>query len=299
MIDITNLTSYKKCVNRINNNWSNFLQKREKRLLEFHQYGKTSEKISESIMDILFSEVLDWEISLLRYQIGNADIILTNQGIKYLVIETKRPGSLQWSERAIEKALNQALRYAIEQHIKTLAISDGSILYAANVIDNNLQDRVYIDLNKSSPQLDLWWLSVHGIYREYTLDSKPLQNRVITVDYDISDKINNNQKLHPKYKRPYNCFAYVGDINKTSTWKLPYLLINKRVDTKRLPKAIQTILTNYRGKKVSSSNIPEREMPNILKKLGSAASSIGLMPNQNIKTSEIYYQLQNALDQIK
>ena len=77
------------------------------------------------------------------------------------------------------------------------------------------------------------------------------------------------------------------------------MLINKQVDTKRLPKAIQTILTNYRGKKVSSSNIPEREMPNILKKLGSAASSIGLMPNQNIKTSEIYYQLQNALDQIK
>ncbi len=53
------------------------------------------------------------------------------------------------------------------------------------------------------------------------------------------------------YQLPASCFAYVGDPAHPGTWKLPYRLIDGSIDERRLPKAIQAILSNYRGVKVS------------------------------------------------
>ena len=51
------------------------------------------------------------------------------------------------------------------------------------------------------------------------------------------------------YQLPASCFAYIGDPAHPGTWKLPYRLINGSIDERRLPKAIQAILSNYRGVK--------------------------------------------------
>jgi hypothetical protein len=65
---------------------------------------------------------------------------------------------------------------------------------------------------------------------------------------------------------PASCFAHVGDYSKPHSWKLPYLTADGAVDAERLPKAIQAILSNYRGEKVAG--IPEEAIPAVLLKAG-------------------------------
>ena len=102
--------------------------------------------------------------------------------------------------------------------------------------------------------------------------------------------------LHPKYQLPARCFAYVGDRVDTKTWKLPYLLSDGRPDPKRLPKAIQAVIGNYRGANVTA--IPERQLPDVLTKLGRAAVQAGKMPFQVKKTAAIYKQLEATLEKL-
>jgi hypothetical protein len=78
----------------------------------------------------------------------------------------KRPGSLAWSRRAVESALDQALRYAAEQRVKAVAICDGPMLYSADITQGGLRDRVFVSLCECEAPLDLWWMAVQGIWRE-------------------------------------------------------------------------------------------------------------------------------------
>lgn len=102
--------------------------------------------------------------------------------------------------------------------------------------------------------------------------------------------------LHPKYHIPAQCFGYVGDYSKLRTWTLPYLLADGAVDTKRLPKAVQCILSNYRGTKVSG--IPEQAIPAVLARLARAARQAGHMPPEAANPAPVYRQLAEALEQL-
>jgi hypothetical protein len=104
------------------------------------------------------------------------------------------------------------------------------------------------------------------------------------------------ERLHPKYKLPARCFAYIGNEADTKTWKLPYLLADGRPDFQRLPAAIQAVITSYRGKKVSG--IPDDQIPDVLVRLGKAAARGEKMPFQNEKAAAIYRQLQTTLDKL-
>jgi hypothetical protein len=103
------------------------------------------------------------------------------------------------------------------------------------------------------------------------------------------------ERLHPAYKLPARCFAYVGNESDAKTWKLPYRLADGAPDVKRLPAAIQAVLTGYRGKKVSG--IPEQRVPDVLSNLGRAAAQAGKMPFQDPKAAAVYRQLQTALEE--
>lgn len=292
---IEKLASYQRCIQRIQAHWPAFLQKRLQRLAQQERYGVASEKVAENIVEDLFIEVLDWELADLNNQVGYADIVLTKAGIKYLLLETKRPGALAWNQHAVEKALAQALRYAAEQRVTCVAISDGMLLYAANLLHGGLEDRVLVSLASPTVPLDLWWLSVHGIYRPCPITSA-VNGRLLPQETmpDVADEPAKHL-LHPKYQLPVSCFAYVGHPSHPDTWKLPYLLGDGTVDEKRLPKAIQAILSNYRGAKVSS--IPEQDIPAVLARLASGAARIGKMPHQHPDTAEVYQQLAEVLEQ--
>ena len=73
-------------------------------------------------------------------------------------------------------------------------------------------------------------------------------------------------------------------------------LADGSVDTKRLPKAIQSIVSNYRGETVRG--IPASELPDVLLKLARAAASQGKMPHQSRRPARTYQRLADVLAQL-
>lgn len=138
---------------------------------------------------------------------------------------------------------------------------------------------------------------MHGIYRPYTLP-RPTSTPLLPPGPEPHNPPGEpgEELLHPKYHLPASCFAYVPNPLQPSTWKLPYRLSDGSIDEKRLPKAIQAILSNYRGAKVSS--IPDEDVPAVLLRLARGAESSGKMPDQRGDTAAIYQQLAEVLKQI-
>jgi hypothetical protein len=297
---VTELASYKRCVDRIRANWPAFLAKRRERLQQQERHGAAAEKVAENILEDLFTLVLDWPLSDINNQVGYADLVLTCLGIKYLIVEVKRPGALVWNDRAVQAALEQARRYADEQKVKCVGVSDGTMLYAADIEHGGLQDRVFVSLESVEPPDTLWWLSVHGIYhprKESQGDIlRLLPERPQEEPREGGPCADAEGLLHPKYHIPARCFAYVGHASDSNTWKLPYLNLDGSVDIKRLPKAIQAILSNYRGTKVSG--ISEADIPDILVRLAHAAARVGKLPNQSGERALVYRQLAEVLEQL-
>jgi hypothetical protein len=132
----------------------------------------------------------------------------------------------------------------------------------------------------------LWvFLATRGIYR--TLPAAPAGNPPHPPgDEDL---------LHPKYQLPARCFAFVGDPDRPATWKLPYLRLDGTVDDRRLPKAIQSVLRDYRGEQV---RLPEDQAPEVLGRLAEAACRQGRMPHQDLTPAAIYQALHDALIQM-
>lgn len=295
--DYSHLAAYRRCIERLTKTWPAFLSRRSERLRQ-GLFGAPAEKVAENILEDLFTGVLDWPLSDVNLQIGHADMILSNNGIKRLVIEVKRPGSLVWNRNAVEKALQQAIGYATDQRIGRVGVSDGQMLYAAELIPGGIRDRVFVALDSDEPPVELWWLSVHGIYRPCPAPAIPIAltaDPIVTGIQGDASYSDDDDLLHSTYKRPARCFAYVPVPGKPNTWKLPYLLTDGTPDLKRLPKAIQSILSNYRGVNVT---IPRDAVPDVLVRLARTAARLGKMPCQSVSAAEAYIQAHEALDQL-
>ncbi len=295
---VASLASYQHILQRIQAAWPVFLEKRSARLEQQRRYGAAAEKVAENIVEDLFTEVLDWTVADLNNQVEYADLLLSRLGIKYLLIEVKRPGALAWHRRAMDLALDQAVRYASEQKVKCVAVSDGVMLYAADHEHGGLRDRVFVTLATPEAPEALWWLSVHGIYRPRE-ETEGAVLRLLPEDAPAepaSAQLAPGLLVHPKYRLPAPCFAFVGDPDAMETWKLPYRLADGSPDVKRLPKAIQAILSNYRGTKVSG--IPEKDIPDVLVRLAQEAVRLGRMPRQGGESAPVYEQLAEALEQL-
>jgi hypothetical protein len=242
------LSSYRRCTDRIRETWSQFQAAREDRLRQAIRHGTAAEKVAETILEDLFTLVLDWTKGDLDYQVEHADIVLTKNMVKYLIVEAKRPGALAWRRAAIEAAIGQARRYADEQRVTRIAVSDGVMLYAADIEHGTHHDRVFVRLDRNEPPLGLWWLSVHGVYRPREGDEdRALIEEALPAPIASTAQDGDAELLHHKYHLPARCFGYVGDACDPETWKLPHLTADGAVDAKRLPKAIQSIISNYRG----------------------------------------------------
>jgi hypothetical protein len=152
--------------------------------------------------------------------------------------------------------------------VASIAVSDGVVLYAADVRSGGLQQRIACRLEHGDPQQALWWLSVHGIYRQPPqLDGQlPERQAESRADARGQQQATGEVPLHGKYKLPASCFAYVGDPSDPRSWHLPYLNADGSVDGKRLPGAIRAILSNYRGANVSA--IPESAVPECARAAG-------------------------------
>ncbi len=295
-----NLASFRKFIGTVPDTWPTFLQNRQLRLAQQERNGVAAEKVAENIVEDFFTVALDWSISDINNQLQYADIVLTNNGIKRMVVEVKRPGSLRWDHLpSIEQALSQARRYADEQRVRTIAVSDGTLFYAADILSGGLQHRVRLSLDTPMCSRDAWWVSIDGIYRSPGILDPEHKSGV--EQNGLVDTINGEQEstarevlLHPVYKVPADCFAYVGDSSNTLTWKLPYRHANGEVDSAHLPGAIRSVVTNYRG---AHTKIPESAIPDVLVRLGKAAAEISKLPTQTPSPSASYQQLYDALYQ--
>jgi hypothetical protein len=298
-MDVVQLASYQRCVGRIQEQWPAFHRARAERLEQQRRHGHAAEKVAESILEDLFTQVLDWERGDLNNQVQYADLLLSRLGVKYLLVEVKRPGALAWNRKAVDAALQQACRYADEQRVVTVAVSDGMMLYAADRVHGGLSDRVFVNLAEPDAPETLWWLSVHGIYRPRIAPADAAL-RLLANESSVSSlpvAPTTDALLHPKYHLPARCFAYVGHETNPRTWHLPYRLVDGCTDQARLPKAIQAIISNYRGGKVKS--VPEAAIPDVLRRLAAAATEIGKMPPANPAPAPAYAQLAAVLEQLE
>jgi hypothetical protein len=99
------LATQRRCLDRIHQSWPSFLARRRERLAHQDRHGAASEKVAENILEDLFTLVLDWEVADLNNQVHYTNLLLSRLGIKYLIIEVKRPGALVWNRRAVDAAL--------------------------------------------------------------------------------------------------------------------------------------------------------------------------------------------------
>lgn len=138
---IDHLAVYHRCAERIRSGWAEFLARRSEQLVPHPFAALAVEKVTENILRDLFVTVLDWPSSCFVPQVGHADIVLSNLGVRWIIVEAKRPGALAWHRRAVERALDQASGYAAEQRVRCVAVSDGVMLYAADLVDGGRRDR--------------------------------------------------------------------------------------------------------------------------------------------------------------
>jgi hypothetical protein len=304
MSDIEQLAVYQRGVARIGERWDNFQALRHERLRECERFPHAAERAVEAVIEDLMTGVLDWSSGDLNHQVGYADLMLSRLGIKHLIVETKRPGALLRSRTAIEAALAQACRYAGEQKVQSVAVSDGTLLYCADVVAGGLRDRAFCSLSAAQPPTVLWWLSTDGIYRPAppTAAAELLLAPDGTANAD-GDRTSasgfggvESEVLHHKYQLPARCFAYIGDRANPRTWSLPYLLLDGSVDSKRLPGAVRSILSNYRGAHLSK--VPEQAIPDVLVRLARAAAVAGRLPSQDPSASATYVSLLAAVQQL-
>ena len=297
-VAVVSLASYRRCCDRLTAAWPDFLAKREERLAQQRRFGVAAEKVAENILEDLFTMVLDWRVSEVNNQVGYADLVLSRLGVKLLIVEVKRPGALAWNERSVGFALAQAHRYADEQKVHSIAVSDGIMLYARDHVPGGHRDRVLVRLDEPQAPVDLWWLSADGIYRTREDPSAARLSLLPPAPESTPESGNGTLAglVHPKYRLPAVCFAYVGSAADPKTWHLPYLLADGTPDLARLPKAIQAILSNYRGAHVSS--VPEEAIPEVLVTLARTAHKLGKLPASGPGTARAYIQLQQALEQL-
>lgn len=281
--------SYRAFRTRAVQTWPDFLARRAERLRQHGRFGGAVEKVAEGIVEDLLTIVLDWTLGDLNHQLDRADIVISEFGLRKLVIETKRPTTLTWQNRALEKAALQALGYAGAQKVEKIAISDGTLFYAADVRNGGVRPRIAVRLDAPAAPLDLWWISRHGIYRSrQQAPCLPWQGDLLGGDTEET------ALTHHKYSGlTADCFAFIGDPTKTRTWKLPFRRADGTIDTARLPKAIQCILKNYRGAKVAG--IPDAAIPDTLERLAQGAREIGKLP---ALPGSIYADLQAILAQL-
>jgi hypothetical protein len=280
----TDLASARSCVVRIRERWGSFQDARRRHLSGVSADSVPAEKVAENILCDLFTGVLDWTTEQVRLQEQRVDITLCRGGLKYLIVEAKRPGSLD-GRGSIVRALKQARGYAVELKVDRVAVSDGCIFEAYDVHGDCLHSRAIVHLADPEPAEQLWWLSTRGIYR------KP----PATVTVENSD-LADDGLLHPKYGLPARCFAHVGDPARPGTWKLPYLLADGSVDAKRLPKAIGAVIRDYRSRQVKG--LTDEHTGQVLVTLAGAAVRTGRMPHQDPTPAEIYVALLDHLRQI-
>lgn len=257
----------------IQTEWSTFRERYKKIVSEYERGSRLHEKDIEIIFHSLAEGPLGYEIEQLSTQREYADYALVDRGLKLAIVEIKsfRAFASKQEQSQLESALIQAARYAHRHRTPHLMAFDGVILTLAELegVQDVIKVHIQVNIEADEPPGNLFYFTHYGLFCHPT-------EELLTLPYD-ADEDAELKKTHHGVKLHYSCFAHVGDIRDKGTWRAPYRNPDGSVDVKRLPHAVNYLLSpsGHRGKQASRQRIPEAATPLVALRLAKAYKEIG------------------------
>lgn len=263
----------------ITERWSEFRDFRAGTYQHVSHGRRLSEQDVASVFERLLNGPLGYSPAQIRRQSDYIDYELLARDLKLAVVETKGWEAFR-TTGSLDEALMQAANYASRNKVRHLFAFDGEVIALAVQEDDNI--RVFSELRidgEDAPQ-DLFFFTEYGL-------SKIREEPKRSFSFQLS-RLPNEYKTHHGVALPRECFAYIGDIRDKATWRLPYRNPDSTVDTSRIDKAVNYLLSpgGYRGIRVTDKSIPEGASVEVAKKLAKAYKELGRWNETNCKPAE-------------
>ena len=154
---------------------------------------------------------------------------------------------------------------------------DGKTMVLAECCQDTISVLFEAPVDTADPVDELFYFTEYGL-------SKLPGYTVYSFSYTPAPQPNEFKKHHG-IDLHYSCFAYIGDLRDKATWKMPYRNADGSVDTGRIDKAVNYLLSpgGYRGATVSDRSVPEAASVDVAKKLARAYKEIGKLDDQHCK----------------
>jgi hypothetical protein len=263
----------------IEETWPKFREFRAGTYQHVSHGRRLSEQDVASVFESLLTGPLGYSAAQIRRQSDFIDYELLARDLKLAVVETKGWEAFR-TVGALDDALEQAAKYAARNQVKHFFAFDGEVIALA--IQEGDIIKVFSELKvdcDSAPE-DLFFFTEYGLSK---VPDKPLRS----FQFQPSS-LPDEYKKHHGVALPRKCFAYVGDPRDKATWRLPYRNSDLSVDTSRIDKAVNYLLSpgGYRGVTVTDGSIPEGASIDVAKTLARAYKEIGRWNDAKCKPVE-------------
>ncbi|OIQ07567.1 hypothetical protein MTCOM_04160 [Moorella thermoacetica] len=261
---------------KIKEKWTDFIEFREATYRHLLNGRSLSERDVEAVFEKLVTGPLGYSPAQLDRQPDFADYVLLSRDLKIAIVETKGWEAFRNKDN-LYKALEQAAGYADRHRCCNLMAFDGETIALAKREGEDVKVLFEALINTQEPPDNLFYFTEYGLSK--------LPSQAICIFKCSPTPSPNEFKKHHGVNLHYSCFAYVGDLRDKSTWKMPYRNPDYTVDTGRIDKAVNYLLSpgGYRGVTVNDRSVPEAASVDVAKKLARAYKEIGKWDDQNCK----------------
>ena len=263
----------------IEENWPKFKEFRAATYRHLLNGRSLSERDVEAVFESLLADPLGYSPAQIDRQPDFADYVLLSRDLKLAVVEAKGWEAFR-TDGNLHGALTQAATYADRHRVKHLFAFDGEVIALAIREGNNIDVILELKVDAQDPPDDLFFFTEYGLSKvpnepkySFCFESCPLPNEC---------------KKHHGVALHYTCFAYIGDLRDKGTWKLPYRNADMSVDTGRIDKAVNYLLSpgGYRGATANDRSVPEAASVDVAKKLARAYKEISRWDDPKCKPVE-------------
>lgn len=248
--------------------WPTFREFRTRTYHHVQNGRRLSEQDVGGVLERLLTGPLGYSPEQIRRQTDFIDYELLVRDRKVAVVETKGWEAFR-TTGGLDEALVQAANYGARNQVKHLFAFDGEIMALAVQAGDSIRVISESRVDGEQAPEELFFFTEYGLSK---VPDKPLRS----FQFEPS-ALPSELKTHHGTSLHYKCFAYVGDLRDKATWRLPYLNPDFSVDTSRIDKAVNYLLSpgGYRGVTVTDKSIPEAASVDVAKKLAKAYKEIG------------------------
>jgi hypothetical protein len=220
-------------------------------------------------LERLLAGPLGYSPGQIRRQSDFIDYELLARDLKLAVVETKGWEAFR-TDGSLNEALEQAAKYAARNHVKHFFAFDAEVIALATQEGNTISVMKELRVDGEESPEDLYFFTEYGLSK---VSDEPLRSFQFVEPLSSSSEY----KTHHGVSLSRDCFAYVGDPRDKTTWRLPYRNPDLTVDTSRIDKAVNYLLSpgGYRGITVTDKSIPEGASVYVARTLAKAYKEIG------------------------